>query len=35
MATSLREALREMLSGWQADLDPEWRKVLDGVPIGV
>ena len=33
MATSLREALREMLSGWQADLDPEWRKVLDGVQL--
>ena len=33
MATSLREALRETLSGWQADLAPEWRKVLDGVQL--
>ena len=33
MATSLREALRETLSGWQTDLAPEWRKVLDGVQL--
>ena len=33
MAMPLREALREMLSGWQADLAPEWRKVLDGVQL--
>ena len=33
MAMSLREALRSMLSGWQADLDPEWRKALDGVQL--
>lgn len=30
---SLKEALRAMLSGWQADLDPKWRKVLDGVEL--
>ena len=33
MAASLKEALREMLSGWQADLAPEWRGVLDGVQL--
>ena len=33
MATPLKEALREMLSGWQADLSPEWLQVLGGVQL--
>ena len=33
MAAPLREALREMLSGWRDDLHPAWLRVLDGVQL--
>ena len=33
MAEQLRAALREMLEGWQADIDPLWRDVVRDVDL--
>ena len=30
----LRDALREALTGWESDLSPDWRSVIDGVELG-
>jgi uracil-DNA glycosylase len=34
MAVPLRDAMRDILAGWQQDLDPAWRAVVDGVELG-
>ena len=33
MTTPLQDALREALVGWQSDLSPDWRPVIDGVEL--
>ncbi|WP_454816490.1 uracil-DNA glycosylase [Labrys neptuniae] len=34
MSTSLREVMRDVLDGWQADLPPAWRDILGPVELG-
>ena len=33
MTIRLREALHEALAGWENDLSPDWRPVIDGVEL--